>query len=547
MGGWQTGKKLIFALMACFFVLVFLSCEGEKPSVDTKRVEKLEQRVDELSKKVDQLSGQLEEIKAQLYKLVVKAPSKGGNLTICVADEPPGLDPTASASAAIDRVVYANIYEGLIKVDRTGKYVPGLALTWDISTDGKVYNFQLRKGVTFHNGEPFNAAVAKWNIERGAAEGTKNAHPEFFRIIEKIETPDESTLKLTLKNPDSLFIVHMAEGDAVMLPMKGYENTAAHPIGTGPFKFVAWNRGDRVEMARNERYWNPQLPYLDKVIYRFIGDASAMAAALKAGDVDIIGWLQAPELAADFAKDKRFKVLSGSSVAENIMSTNNKVPPFDNKLVRQAMAHAIDRKAVIDLVMAGYGTPIGSHWPPVTPYYEDLTGKFPYNPQKAKELLAKAGYPNGFEATIKLPAIYAYSKRAGEVIADMLGQVGIRLKIELVEWGVWLDRVFKQKDFQLSMIGHAEAWDIGIYANPTYYFQYDSKEFQEAYANALKATTTEAQSKWFKRCQEIIAEDAVNGYLFVIPSLSVMKAELMNWWKDYPTIVLDCTEVWWNK
>ena len=126
-----------------------------------------------------------------------ETPKKGGNLTICVADEPPGLDPTASASAAIDRVVYANIFEGLAKVDRTGKYVPGLALRWDTSTDGKVYTFQLRKGVTFHNGEPFNAAVAKWNIERGAAEGTKNAHPEFFRIIEKIETPDDSTLKLT--------------------------------------------------------------------------------------------------------------------------------------------------------------------------------------------------------------------------------------------------------------------------------------------------------------------------------------------------------------
>ena len=198
-------------------------------------------------------------------------PKKGGTLTICVADEPPGLDPTASASAAIDRVVYANIFEGLVKVDRTGKYVPGLALRWDISTDGKVYTFQLRKGVTFHNGEPFNASVAQWNLERSAAQGTKNAHPEFFRGIEKIETPDEATLKLTLKNPDSLFIVHMAEGDAVMLPMKGYENTAAQPIGTGPFKFVAWNRGDRVEMARNEKYWNPQLPYLDKVTYRFIG------------------------------------------------------------------------------------------------------------------------------------------------------------------------------------------------------------------------------------------------------------------------------------
>jgi peptide/nickel transport system substrate-binding protein len=484
---------------------------------------------------------------APLGSVCAETPKKGGFLIVCVGDEPPGLDPTASASAAIDRVVYANIFEGLVKVDRNGKMVPGLAAKWDVSSDGKVYTFHLRKGVLFHNGEAFNAAVAKWNLERGAAEGTKNAHPEFFRVIEKIETPDDATLKLTLKGVDALFLFRMAEGDAVMLPMKGFENTAAAPIGTGPFKFAEWKRGDSVVMERNPNYWNPQLPYLDKVTYRFIGDPSAMAAALKTGDIDIIGWMQAPELAADFVKDKRFKVLSGSSVAENIMSTNNKVPPFDNKLVRQAMAHAIDRKAVIDLVMAGYGTPIGSHWPPVTPYYEDLTGKFPYNPQKAKELLAKAGYPGGFEATIKLPAIYAYSKRAGEVIADMLGQVGIKLKIELVEWGVWLDRVFKQKDFQLSMIGHAEAWDIGIYANPTYYFQYDSKEFQDAYANALKTTTAEEQSKWFKRCQEIIAEDAVNGYLFVIPSLSVMKAELMNWWRDYPTIVLDCTEVWWNK
>jgi peptide/nickel transport system substrate-binding protein len=386
-------------------------------------------------------------------------PTKGGNLVLCVGDEPPGLDPTASASAAIDRVVYANIMEGLIKVDRNGKFVPGLATHWDVSADGKVYTFQLRRSVSFHNGEPFNAQVARWNLERGAAEATKNAHPEFFRVIEKIETPDDQTLKVTLKDVDALFIVHMAEGDAVMLPMKAYENTAAAPIGTGPFKFSKWTRGDSVEMVKNEKYWNPALPYLDKVTYRFIKDPSAQIAALKAGDVDIIGWLFAPELAADIAKDKRFKVLAGASTSEVIMSTNNKAKPFDNKLVRQALAHAIDRQTVIDLVMAGYGTVIGSHWPPVTPYYKDMTARFPYDPQKAKALLTEAGYPDGFAATIKLPAIYPYSQRAGEVIADMLGQVGIKLKIEIVEWGFWLDRIFKQKEFELSMIGHAEAHD----------------------------------------------------------------------------------------
>ena len=260
--------------------------------------------------------------------------------------------------------------------------------------------------------------------------------------------------------------------------------------------------------------------------------------------MDIIGWLFAPELATDIAKDDRFKVLSGASTSEVIMSTNNKAKPFDNKLVRQAMAHAIDRQTVIELVMAGYGTVIGSHWPPVTPYYRDMTARFPYDPQKAKALLTEAGYPDGFGATIQLPAIYPYSQRAGEVIADMLGQIGIKLKIEIVEWGFWLDRIFKQKEFELTMIGHAEAWDIGIYANPNYYFQYDSEEFREAYAKALKAPNEAEKGKWFGRCQEIVAEDAVNGFLFLSPALSAMKVELMDWWENYPTIALDCTEVW---
>ena len=475
------------------------------------------------------------------------APQKGGSLIIAVGDEPPGLDPTASASAAIDRVVYANIMEGLVKVDRNGQFVPGLAASWDVSSDGKVYTFHLRKGVSFHNGEPFNAQVAKWNIERATTEGTKNAHPEFFRVIANIETPDSNTLKLTLKDVDALFIVHLAEGDGVMLPMKGYENMAAAPVGTGPFKFSKWSRGDSVEMVRNDKYWNPRLPYLDKVTYRFIKDPSAQVAALKAGDIDIIGWLLAPELAPAISKDKRFKVLAGASTSEVIMSTNNKAKPFDNKLVRQAVAYAIDRDAVSELVISGYGTKIGSHWPPVTPYYKDMTGRFPYDPAKAKKLLAQAGYPNGFEANIKLPVIYPYAQRAGEVIADMLGQVGIKLEIEVVEWGVWLDRVFKQKDFQLSMIGHAEAWDIGIYANPNYYFQYDSQEFRDAYDKALKAPNEAEKAKWFGRCQEIVAEDAVNGFLFLSPALSAMKAELMDWWENYPTIAMDSSEVWWKK
>lgn len=476
-----------------------------------------------------------------------ETPAAGGSLIVCQPAEPPGLDPTANTAAAIDRVVYANIYEGLIKVDREGRFVPGLATDWEVSADGKTYTFHLRKGVAFHNGEPFNSRVAEWNLERAAAEDSVNPHPEFFRGITAIATPDDHTLKLTLQKVDALFIAYMAEGDAVMLPMKGYEKAKSHPIGTGPFQFVKWARGDRVEMERNAEYWNPDLPYLDKVTFKFIGDASAQIAALKAGDIDVIGYIAAPESAMGMSKDDRFKVFAGTTTGEVIMSTNNQAEPFDNKLVRQAMAYAIDRQTVIDLVMFGYGTPIGSHWSPSTPYYVDLTRKFSYNPQKAKELLAEAGYPDGFAATIKLPAIYSYSRRAGEVIADMLGKVGIKLKIEIVEWGQWIERIFKKKEYQLTMIGHVEPWDIGIYADPDYYFQYDSPEFREAYNKALKAPNEGEKARWFGRCQEIIAEDAVNGFLFSAPSLPVMKAGVMGWWKNYPTIALDCTRVWWKK
>ncbi len=474
-------------------------------------------------------------------------PIMGGKLVVCQPAEPPGLDPTANTAAAIDRVVFANIYEGLVKVDSTGGFLPGLANGWNVSEDGRAYTFNLRKGVVFHNGEAFDAGVAKWNLERAALPENGNPHPEYFSGIETIQTPDSHTLVIRLKAVDALFIAHMAEGDAVMLPIKGFEKAKSNPIGTGPFKFVKWVRGDRVEMERFAGYWNPFLPYLDRVVFRFISDPAAQIAALKAGDIDVIGYIAAPESAMMLEKDKRFKVYAGTTTGEVIMSTNNRAAPFDNRMVRRAMAHAIDRQAVVDLVMFGYGTPIGSHWSSSTPYYVDLTDRFPYDPDKARALLKEAGYPDGFSATIKLPAIYSYSRRAGEVIADMLAKVGIDLTIEIVEWGQWIDRIFKKKEYQLTMIGHVEAWDIGIYAKPDYYFQYDSQPFRDAYANALMAPDEAAKAKWFGRCQEIIADDAVNGFLFSAPSLAVMKANVMGWWPNYPTIALDCTAVWWKQ
>jgi len=475
-------------------------------------------------------------------------PVYGGSLTIAQAVEPPGLDPTTATSAAIPRVVYSNVVEGLVKIDRSGKIITALAKDYKISNDGKEYTFFLKKGVTFHDGKPFDAEDVKFTFGRLMdAQKTGTVHPEYYKEIDSVEAVDSHTVKIKLKNVNSMFLFNLARPDSIIVNSQTVDKLKTAPIGTGPFKFNEWVRGSTLTLSRFEGYHEKGIPYLDKVTFKFIGDPSAQIASLKAGDVDVIAYDVSPENALLLEKDPRFKVLNGYTTTEVILSTNNARKPFDDVRVRRAMAYAIDRKALIEGAMSGYGVPIGSHMDPGNPYYVDLTSVYPYNPQKAKDLLKEAGYPDGFEAVIKLPERYAYAKRSGEIIADMFSQVGIRLKIELIEWGQWIDRVFKNADFDLTVIGHAEPFDINIYANPKYYFRYDSPRFQEAFKKAEMEVDPQVRKDLYIACQRIITEDAVNGFLYTLPSLPTMKREVMNWWKDYPTIAVDASEVYIQK
>jgi peptide/nickel transport system substrate-binding protein len=469
----------------------------------------------------------------------------GGSLTVAMGVEPPGLDPTTATSAAIPRVVYSNILEGLVKIDRNGKIVAALAKSHKISKDGKEYTFILKKGVKFHDGKPFDAEDVKFTFERLMdVQKTGTAHPEYYKDIDSVQAMDSHTVKIRLKNVNSMFLFNLARPDSIIVNKEAVDKLKSAPIGTGPFKFVEWVRGDHVTLAKAENYHSKGIPYLDKVIFKFIGDPSAQIASLKAGDIDAIAYDVSAENALLLEKDPKFKVLNGYTTTKVILSTNNSRKPFTDVRVRRAMAYAIDRNALIKGAMSGFGVPIGSHMDPGNPNYIDLTSVYPYNPEKAKQLLIEAGYPNGFEAVIKLPERYVYAKRSGEIIADMLSQVGIKLKIELVEWGQWIDRVFKNADYDLTVIGHAEPFDISIYANPKYYFRYDSPKFQETLKKAEMEPNPKVQREFYIACQKIITEDAVNGFLFVLPSLPTMKKEVMNWWKNYPMTAVDVTEVW---
>ncbi len=478
---------------------------------------------------------------------VAQKPVSGGTLTIALSAEPPGLDPTTSPAATIKRVVHYNLLESLLKVDRNGKVVSSLAKSYSISKDGREYTFNLHPGIKFHDGKPCTAQDVKFSLERILDPKTAAPYRMYYEGIESIQVVDAQTVKFKTKKYDSNFLFNLARGDAVIVPRDAVDKLKSAPVGTGPFKLAEWRRGDSVVMVRNPDYYRKGIPYLDKVIFKFIPDPSAQLAALRAGDVDVIAYDLSPENVPALEKDPRFKVLKGHTTTDVILAMNNSRKPFQDPKVRQAITQAIDRKAVIQGAVSGYGTPIGSHMDPTNPYYADLSGLHPYNPEKARQLLAEAGYPNGFEAVLKLPEPYAYARRSGEVIADQLSRVGIKLTLEVIQMGQWVDRVFKNADYDLTVMGHAEPFDIEIYGRPGYYFRYNNPKFLELLKKAEEEMNEQSRKKIYEQAQRMLADDFVNVYLFVYPALPAMKKEVMNWWKDYPTIVVDATEVYIQK
>lgn len=467
------------------------------------------------------------------------------DITVALQLEPPHLDPTSAAAGAIDSVLYSNVFEGLTRFTGDGAVVPGLAESWEISDDGLTYTFTLRSGVTFHDGTTMDAEDVKFSLDRILAEDSANAQKALYAAISSVEVVDPQTVRLTLSEPNGNMLFNLAWGDAVIVAPESIENIKQTPIGTGPFKFDLWNQGDRIEMSRYDGYWG-DAPALDKATFKFISDPTAAFAAVMAEDVDYFSGFPAPENLPQFEADPRFQVLVGSTEGETILSTNNKQAPFDDVRVRQAIAHAIDRQAIIDGAMFGYGTPIGTHFAPHNPAYVDLTGGSAYDPEKARALLAEAGLPDGFETTLHLPPP-SYARRGGEIIAAQLADVGIKAEIINVEWAQWLETVFRGRNFGLTIVSHTEPMDIGIYANPDYYFQYDNPDFQALITTLNSTTDPEARAALMGDAQRIIAEDAVNGFLFQLAQLSVAKAGLQGLWPNAPTQATDLTGVSWSE
>ena len=486
------------------------------------------------------LTGLLRFLLAGLALCLCVAPASARDrIVVALQLEPPTLDPTSGAAAAVKEVTYRTVYEGLTTLDATGAAVPLLATSWTMAPDARSYVFHLRPGVRFQDGTPFDAGIVRFSLMRAIRPGSTNSMAERLAEIADVDAVDPLTVRVHLRQPDAGLPVLLAWGDCVMVSPKSAGQLATAPIGTGPFRYASWRRGDRLILARNDLYWGAK-PALREIEYRFISDPAAAYAAMKTHSVDLFPDYPAPENLAQLRADPTLRVTTAPSEGEVILALNNRQGPLRDVRVRRAISYALDRRAIIDGAMFGYGQPIGSHFPPQNPDYVDLTGLYPHDPAKARALLAAAGFPHGFALTLKLPPP-AYARRSGEIVAAELAAVGIRATILPVEWPQWLDEVYARHAFDMTIVSHAEPADYDIYGRSDYYFGYDGRAVK-AMLDRLRATTDPGgRHAILVGIQRRIAQDAANGFLFQFSHLAVADARLTHLWANTPLQAVDFT------
>ena len=467
------------------------------------------------------------------------------DLNVAIQLEPPSLDPTTGgAAAAIRSTTYGNIFEGLTKIDKDGAVLPQLAKSWDISADGLTYTFHLQEGVKFSDGSDFDSADVKYSLDTARGENSLNAQKQLFAKIASVDAVDPTTVKVTLSGPQGDFLYNMGWGDAIIVTEANAANNGTNPIGTGPYTLGEWVKGDHLTLVRNPAYWGAAPP-IENVTVKFISDPAAAVASILAGDVDLFGGFPAPEALDQIKADDRFTVTVGTTQGETVLAWNNGKAPLDNIKVREAIAHALDRKAIIDGAQFGYGTPIGSFYPPGDPAYIDLTAISNFDPEKSKALLAEAGVKD-LTLSLKLPPA-SYARAAGPIIQQELANVGIKVDITNVEWADWLQNVFTNKDYDLTIVSHVEPNDFGSFAKEGYYFNYNSPAFNKLIEDLNNTTDPAKQIEIKQNIQKQLANDFAAGFLFEFPNITVANKNLKGYWENSPIPASPFNEMSWTE
>jgi len=465
-------------------------------------------------------------------------------LTLGMSLEPPGLDPTAGAASAIGEIVLYNVLEPLTKINQDGSVSPLLAERWEFSHDLRAVTFHLRRGVRFHNGEPFNAQAVKFSFERAAAENSVNKDRRTFAAMESVRAIDEHTVLVTTREPDPDFLFHMGQPTACIVEPKSAAGNHAAPVGTGPYTLESWRKGASLTLKSWPGFRDAQAVGIARATFRFISDPAAQIAALLAGDVDVFPRVTERGVPR-FKSDARFRVTVANSWSKTVLALNHGRKPLDDVRVRRAICAAIDRKAVIEGAAGGYGVPIGSHYVPQAPGYVDTTGVNPYDPEKARALLKEAGIGAPLTLTLTLPPP-AYARDGGEVIIAQLAQVGITAKAQNVEWAQWLAGTYTDKNYDLTIVSHVEPLDLGNFAKPNYYWNYRNPKFDALFARIQTTAAPAERNALLGQAQRLLAEDAALCWLYQPQWVSVANRRVSGLWENMPLLVNDLAGMRWG-
>lgn len=449
--------------------------------------------------------------------------------------EPNVLDPTISPSAIIGYVVFHQIFEGLVKIGPNWQIEPDLATSWTVSPDGLTYIFHLRPDVKFSNGAPMDATAVKFSLDRAIAPNSINPQAALYKHITNVSIIDPLTIALHLNKPYSGLLRALGYSAASIICPGTEAHNATHPIGTGPFLFSNWQRGYEISLVRNPDYWGPK-PQIAQLNFKFITDPNAALDAVITDAVDVFQDFPTLQAISQIKSDHHLAVKVGITQSKTLVAINNRIKPFNDVRVRQAMTYAIDRNAIIQAAMNGFATPIGSHAVPEDAGYVNLTGQYPYDPAKARELLAEAGYKHGFSTTLTLPP-FTYAQRSGQIVAAELGAVGIHVDIKTVSFPVWLQQVFERHNFDMSIIMHVEPLDYNIYARPDYYFGYHNQHYNDLLQLYDTASTPEAAAQFASLMQRQLTEDAVNIWLFQPGEVYIINNRVRDIW--HPATLID--------
>jgi glutathione transport system substrate-binding protein len=431
------------------------------------------------------------------------------------------------ANDTLSQAMAKSFYEGLFGFDKDMKLIPVLADSYTVSPDGLVYTIKLKQGIKFHDGTDFNAAAVKANLDRVTNPDNKLKRYSLYNNIGKTEVVDPYTARITLKTPFSAFVNQLAHPSGVMISpaalAKYGKDIAFNPVGTGPFKFVEWKATDHLKVAKFDGYWKKGYPKVDSITWKPVVDNNSRAAMMQTGEAHFT--FPVPYEVAEVLKSKpELDVVAAPSIVLRYLSMNTQQKPFDNLKVRQAIAYAINKDAVAKVAFSGYAAPAEGVAPQGVEYAVKL-GPWPYDVAKAKQLLAEAGYPNGFEVELWSAYNHTTAQKVTQVLQQQLQQIGIRTKITLLEAGQRVEKVESwqdpktapvrlyyvgwssstgEADWALRPLLYGESWPPRLF-NTAYY---KNDKVDAAIKGAQLTTNSAEKAKLYKEAQEQIWADA---------------------------------------